>query len=141
MQNKVINTALAGKSDTSHTHTKADIGLNNVTNDAQVKRNEMGAANGVATLGTDGKVPSSQLPSYVDDVLEYKGISNFPVTGESSKIYVDTNDNKTYRWSGSTYVEISTSIVVGTTTGTAFEGKIGNQIRMELQKLKLDLVM
>ena len=126
VQNKVINTALAGKSDTSHTHTKADIGLNNVTNDAQVKRNEMGAANGVATLGTDGKVPSSQLPSYVDDVLEYKGISNFPVTGESSKIYVDTNDNKTYRWSGSTYVEISASIVVGTTTGTALDGKIGN---------------
>lgn len=105
--------------------TKEDIGLGNVTNDAQVKRSEMGAANGVATLGTDGKVPSSQLPSYVDDVLEYNGMSNFPSTGESSKIYVDTSTNKTYRWSGSTYVEISASIVIGTTTGTAFDGKIG----------------
>ena len=107
-------------------NTKEDIGLGNVTNDAQVKRSEMGVANGVATLGSNGKVPSSQLPSYVDDVLEYNGMSNFPSTGESGKIYVDTSTNKTYRWSGSTYVEISASIVVGTTTGTAFDGKIGN---------------
>lgn len=106
--------------------TKADVGLGNVTNDAQVKRSEMGAASGVATLGSNGKVPSSQLPSYVDDVIEYNGMSNFPSTGESSKIYIDTSTNKTYRWSGTTYVEISASIVVGTTTGTAFDGKIGN---------------
>lgn len=50
---------------------KGDVGLGNVTNDAQVKRSEMGAASGVATLGEDGKVPSAQLPSYVDDVIEF----------------------------------------------------------------------
>lgn len=51
---------------------KTDIGLSNVTDDAQVKRSEMGVANGVATLGEDGKVPSTQLPSYVDDVIEFQ---------------------------------------------------------------------
>ena len=107
------------------TVSKTDVGLGNVTNDAQVKRTEMGAASGVATLGTDGKVPSSQLPSYVDDVLEYTNLSSFPSTGESGKIYVAQDTNKTYRWSGSAYTEISSSIVVGTTTGTAFDGKSG----------------
>ena len=52
-----------------HEVTKAQVGLGNVTNDAQVKRAEMGVANGVATLNESGLVPSSQLPSYVDDVL------------------------------------------------------------------------
>lgn len=55
------------------TVTKSDVGLSAVTNDAQVKRSEMGAPSGVATLGTDGKVPSAQLPSYVDDVVEFNG--------------------------------------------------------------------
>lgn len=87
---------------------------------------EKGAANGVATLDADGKVPSSQLPSYVDDVLEYSSLNKFPASGESGKIYVATDTNKTYRWSGTAYVEISPSIVVGTTTGTAFDGKVGN---------------
>ena len=63
------------------TVTKGDVGLGNVTNDAQVKRSEMGKASGVATLGTDGKVPSSQLPSYVDDVLEFTNKAGFPTTG------------------------------------------------------------
>lgn len=56
-----------------------------------------GANNGIAELDANGKVPSSQLPSYVDDVLEYNGISNFPSTGETGKIYVDTSTNLTYR--------------------------------------------
>ena len=67
---------------------KANVGLGNVTNDAQVKRSEMGVANGVATLGGDGKVPAAQLPSYVDDVLEYDKKASFPTTGETGKIYV-----------------------------------------------------
>lgn len=54
-----------------------------------------------------GTVPSANLPSYVDDVLEYAGTSNFPVTGETGKIYVDTTDNNTYRWTGNDYVSIS----------------------------------
>lgn len=57
----------------------------------------------------DGKVPASQLPSFVDDVLEYANIGAFPATGESGKIYVSLATNLTYRWSGSAYVEISAS--------------------------------
>ena len=68
-----------------------------------------GAASGLAELDSSGKVPSSQLPSYVDDVLEYTKQSLFPATGESGKIYIAQDTNKTYRWSGSTYVEISPS--------------------------------
>lgn len=57
----------------------------------------------------DGKVPASQLPSYVDDVLEYANLGAFPATGETGKIYVSLATNLTYRWSGSAYVEISAS--------------------------------
>ena len=70
-----------------------------------------GTANGIATLDSSGKVPSTQLPSYVDDVLEYVNNAAFPVTGETGKIYVNTTDNTTWRWSGSVYVEISSSAV------------------------------
>ena len=68
-----------------------------------------GAANGYASLDASGLVPSSQLPSYVDDVVEYAAVVNFPATGETGKIYVATGLNKTYRWSGSAYVEIAAS--------------------------------
>lgn len=105
--------------------TKANIGLENVTNDAQVKRSEMGAASGVATLDTTGKVPSSQLPSYVDDVLEYANKAGFPTTGESGKIYVAKDTNLTYRWSGTAYVEISPSLALGETSSTAYAGDKG----------------
>jgi hypothetical protein len=68
-----------------------------------------GQANGYASLDSSGLVPSSQLPSYVDDVLEYAAVANFPATGETGKIYVATGVNKTYRWTGSVYVEIAAS--------------------------------
>lgn len=68
-----------------------------------------GVANGYASLDSGGKVPSAQLPSYVDDVLEYATLAGFPATGETGKIYVALNTNKTYRWSGSAYVEIASS--------------------------------
>ena len=68
-----------------------------------------GAANGYASLDSGGKVPSAQLPSYVDDVLEFVNLAAFPGTGEVDKIYVAIDTNKTYRWGGSTYVEISAS--------------------------------
>lgn len=84
-----------------------------------------GAANGVAELDANGIVPSSQLPSYVDDVLEYDAKSSFPSTGETGKIYVDTSTNLTYRWGGSAYVEISPSLALGTTSSTAFRGDYG----------------
>lgn len=69
----------------------------------------IGANNGLATLDGTGKVPSSQLPSYVDDVIEVANFAALPVTGEAGKIYVTLNTNKTYRWTGSTYVEISST--------------------------------
>ena len=84
-----------------------------------------GAANGVAELDAGGKVPSSQLPSYVDDVLEYASQSNFPLTGETGKIYVALDTNKTFRWSGSAYVEISSSLALGETSSTAYRGDYG----------------
>jgi phage-related tail fiber protein len=66
-----------------------------------------GAANGYASLGSDGKVPSAQLPSYVDDVLEFANQAGFPGTGETGKIYVALDTNKIYRWTGTVYIEIS----------------------------------
>lgn len=73
----------------------------------------------------DGKVPSSQLPSFVDDVLEFSSLSAFPVTGENGKIYVALDTNLTYRWSGSTYAEISPSLALGETSTTAYRGDRG----------------
>ena len=93
-----------------------------------------GQANGLATLDSNGKVPSSQLPSYVDDVIEgyyynskfYKEESHTnEITGESGKIYTDLGNNKTYRWSGTTYTEISASLALGTTSSTAYPGNLG----------------
>ena len=92
-----------------------------------IKASEKGVSNGVATLGSDGRVPSSQLPAYVDDVLEYNNRDSFPATGESGKIYVAKDTNKTYRWSGSVYVVISDTLALGETTGTAYEGSKGKQ--------------
>lgn len=86
---------------------------------------QKGAAGGVAELDSGGKVPSAQLPSYVDDVVEYASMSAFPTTGETGKIYVDTTANKTYRWSGSGYVEISPSLALGETSSTAYRGDRG----------------
>lgn len=108
--------------------TPANIGLGNLTNDAQVKRSEMAVANGVATLGEDGKIPSSQLPSYVDDVLEYENKVAFPATGESGKIYVAKDTNLTYRWGGSAYIEISASLALGETSSTAYAGDKGKAL-------------
>ena len=70
-----------------------------------------GKANGYASLGADGKVPADQLPSYVDDVLEFASKSNFPSTGEKGKIYVDLSTENIFRWSGTTYTEISPSLI------------------------------
>lgn len=86
---------------------------------------DVGTAGGVAELDSNGKVPSAQLPSYVDDVLEYASVSAFPATGESGKIYVALDTNKTYRWSGSEYVEISPSLALGETSSTAYRGDRG----------------
>jgi len=93
--------------------------------DNAIPSSAKGVANGVAELDSNGKVPSAQLPSYVDDVLEYSAKSSFPATGETGKIYVDTSTNKTYRWSGSAYVEVSESLALGETSSTAYRGDRG----------------
>jgi DNA-binding ferritin-like protein len=76
-----------------------------------IPKTQKGQANGVATLDENGLVPSSQLPSYVDDVLEFEDDDDFPAQGEFGKIYVALNTLKIFRWSGSTYIEISPSEV------------------------------
>lgn len=86
---------------------------------------KLGAANGIAQLDTTGKVPAAQLPSYVDDVLEYNGKANFPTTGESGIIYIDSATNITYRWGGSDYVAIGSDLALGETSSTAYAGDKG----------------
>jgi hypothetical protein len=115
------------KEDTTNPHsvTKAQVGLGNLTNDVQVKRSEMGVAGGVATLDSDGLVPSSQLPSYVDDVLEYDTLSQFPEKGESGKIYIALDTNLSYRWGGTTYVVVASDLALGETSATAYPGDKG----------------
>ena len=95
--------------------------------------NLRGAANGVCPLGSDSKIPNSYLPSYVDDVLEYDTFGNFPSTGEAGKIYVAKDTNKTYRWSGTQYTEISSSLAIGETTGTAYDGGKGKDLADRFQ--------
>lgn len=102
----------------------------------KIETSQLGVASGIATLGTDGKILTSQLPSYVDDVIEgYKSGADFyedsahtaskKITGESGKIYVDLHTNVTYRWSGTAYVEISASLALGETSSTAYRGDRG----------------
>lgn len=74
-----------------------------------LKPADKGVANGVATLDASGTVPASQLPSYVDDVLEFTNRIAFPNPGETGKIYVALDSNRQYRWSGSNYVELVAS--------------------------------
>ena len=120
------NTLLGGKANTSHTHSSADVtGLQDALN-AKLSTSLKGAINGLAELGADGKVPAAQLPSYVDDVLEYANLAGFPATGETGKIYVDLDTNKTYRWSGTAYVVISETLALGSTSSTAHRGDHGS---------------
>lgn len=98
----------------------------------------IGSPNGIAPLDSSSKIPSTYLPSYVDDVVEYATKGAFPLAGESGKIYVALDDNLTYRWSGSTYIEISKSISLGETSATAYPGNKGKKITDEFNTHKLD---
>lgn len=102
----------------------ADVTLT-ATDVQAIPASQKGAKSGVASLDETGKVPSAQLPSYVDDVLEADNLEAFPETGESGKIYVTKDTNKTYRWSGSAYVEIAQGVTLGETASTAFAGDKG----------------
>ena len=103
----------------------ADLGTVITDVSGKLDASRVGAANGVAELDASGKVPAAQLPSYVDDVLEYAAVVNFPATGETGKIYVAVDTNLTYRWSGSGYTEISPSLALGETSATAYRGDRG----------------
>lgn len=73
-----------------------------------------------------GLIPASQLPSYIDDVLNFSDLVSFPSLGEGGKIYVAENVNKTYRWGGSSYVEIGDGgVALGETSSTAYRGDNG----------------
>lgn len=84
-----------------------------------------GSANGLAELDASGFVKNTQLPSYVDDVIEVDNFASLPVTGEAGKIYVTKDDNKTWRWSGSIYVQMYAGIALGETSATAYRGDRG----------------
>ena len=116
---------LAGKANTSHTHSAANITSGTLALD-RIPTITDAKIQGMSASKLTGTIPQANLPSYVDDVLEYNGKSTFPESGESGKIYVDTSTNKTYRWSGSGYTEISASLALGTTSSTAFRGDYGN---------------
>lgn len=104
-------------------------------------KNTKGKANGLASLDNGGKVPSSQLPSYVDDVIEIDTFNNLPSTGESGKIYITQDTNLTYRWSGTDYVEISKSLALGETSSTAYPGDKGKATTDKLNKTSNKVVV
>lgn len=122
--NKPVSTAQAASMN-SALALKLDISAANTALAGKLSTTLKGVANGLAELDSSGKVPSSQLPSFVDDVLEYLSLAGFPVTGESGKIYIAIDTGKTYRWSGSTYAEISASLALGETLTTAYRGDRG----------------
>ncbi|MDY7067565.1 hypothetical protein PsexTeo8_40470 [Pseudomonas extremaustralis] len=77
--------------------------------DAAIPGTQKGQPNGVAGLDGNGTVPASQLPSYVDDVLEFDSFATLPATGETGKIYITKDTNSQYRWSGTQYVLLTAS--------------------------------
>lgn len=100
-----------------------------------------GAPNGLASLNESGIIPSAQLPSYVDDVIEVDTFSNLPGTGESGKIYIVQDTNLTYRWSGTGYAEISKSLALGETSSTAYPGDKGKATTYKLNKTSNKVVV
>ena len=90
-----------------------------------IPTSQKGVANGVAELDANGIIKTSQLPSSIDEIIEADSKSDFPTTGESSKIYIALDTNLTYRWTGTQYVEISPSLALGETSSTAYRGDRG----------------
>lgn len=101
--------------------------LSNLAEEVETKASAAAVVQALTTKADliDGVIPASQLPSYVDDVLVYPNWSAFPVVGETGKIYVTEDTNKTYRWSGSGYVVIADGVALGETATTAYRGDRG----------------
>lgn len=110
-----------------------------ITNSLNAFISTKGQPGGLAELDSTGKVPAAQLPSYVDDVLEYSTKAQFPQTGETGKIYVAKDTNLTYRWTGTQYLEISQSLVLGETPSTAYPGDKGKANRDALNSMPTKL--
>lgn len=110
-----------------------------ITNSLNAFISTKGQPGGLAELDSTGKVPAAQLPSYVDDVLEYSTKAQFPQTGETGKIYVAKDTNLTYRWTGTQYLEISQSLALGETPSTAYPGDKGKDNRDALNSMPTKL--
>ena len=133
-----IARATKAEQDITSAYEAADTTLQNNIN---AINNSKGVANGIATLDQNGLVPSSQLPSYVDDVIEVSTFSALPDTGKSGKIYVTQDTNLTYRWSGTAYVEISQSLALGETSSTAYAGDKGKATTDKLNRIPNKLIV
>lgn len=110
-----------------------------ITNSLNAFISTKGQPSGLAELDSTGKVPAAQLPSYVDDVLEFSTKDQFPQTGETGKIYVAKDTNLTYRWTGTQYLEISQSLALGETPSTAYPGDKGKANRDALNSMPTKL--
>lgn len=110
-----------------------------ITNSLNAFISTKGQPGGLAELDSTGKVPAAQLPSYVDDVLEFSTKAQFPQTGETGKIYVSKDTNLTYRWTGTQYLEISQSLALGETPSTAYPGDKGKANRDALNSMPTKL--
>lgn len=128
-----INTKLNAKANSSHTHTKSQITdfptsmpASDVYSWAKQSSKPSYTISEVSgnlpASRISGTIAAANLPSYVDDVLEYASFSQFPTAGESGKIYTALDTNKIYRWSGSAYVVISETVALGTTHSSAGYG-------------------
>lgn len=106
-----------------------------ITNSLNAFISTKGQPGGLAELDSTGKVPAAQLPSYVDDVLEFSTKAQFPQIGETGKIYVSKDTNLTYRWTGTQYLEISQSLALGETPSTAYSGDKGKANRDALNSM------
>lgn len=122
-------------------------GDGNVISNTYVKNAVKGVANGVASLDASGKVPSAQLPGSVDDIVEgqYTNSTTFtPATStapvkQKGIIYFDTSTNKSYRWSGSAYVEIVANMGTGRDSSTVFRGDWGKQLEDDVAALEAQI--
>lgn len=110
-----------------------------ITNSLNAFISTKGQPGGLAELDSTGKVPAAQLPSYVDDVLEFSTKDQFPQTGETGKIYVSKDTNLTYRWTGTQYLEISQSLALGETPSTAYPGDKGKANRDALNSMPTNI--
>lgn len=122
--NATLSTSISSKADVNYVDTQDEL----LQDQIDLKADAIAVNQALSTKADliNGVIPAAQLPSFVDDVLEYESWNQFPSVGEAGKIYVDTTENKTWRWSGSTYVTIGGGgVALGETAATAYRGDRG----------------